>query len=328
MTDDIQEKHPHLIKVDELEESAIRGLYAKDRTQYQKITKLAIQKYMEACLRPDGQFYPYMSKRCSFMVDYHINESLHRDTADRHLQIARYFSGMSEAPPQIFIQSGGYTYTPASLGGLTAGFNTRDKLGTQVTRIMDVVPIPVEIVCASLDEQQVEDLEAFTAAAFGSDQVYTCRYLLRPPWDRSGVYWEVRIPMQHALGTKTHATFRGDPRDQLWQSTLSMTVEFENSSFVKYRADPRYIEDRHFDMQVGAPDKVLYGKSAMFSITDMPYPIRVYSDDSRIAVIRTMRTQFVITPKRLGTFKVIVAKGDAEAPSTIIGEKVVEVVAG
>jgi len=328
MTDEIQEKFPHLIQVDDLEASAIKGLYAKDRTQYLKITKLTLQKFLEACLRPGGQFYPYMSQTCSFMIDYHINESLPRNSEDRHLQIARYFEGMAEAPPQIFIQDGGYTYTPASLGSLTEGFNTRDKNGTQVTRIMDVVPIPIEIVCASLDEQQIEDMIAFVSAAFGQDQRYTCNYVLRPPWDQSGVYWEVRVPLQHTPGPKSHSTFKGDPRDQLWQASISMTVEFENSSYRKYLADPRYQGVRAWNMELTAPNKVRIGSKVMFSIRDMPYPVRVYSDNSKIAIVRSMQTQYMITPKRLGTFKIIVTKRTAEAPGAVIGEKEVEVVSG
>lgn len=335
MTTELQRNHPHFIQVDDLDRSAIAGLYHGDITQYLKITKLTIQKYLEACVHPQGLYRKFFDRFATFMVDFVVNESFDSDSNERHLQIARFFSGMREFPPQIFIQDGGYEYIPSSLGGLASGINAQTKDGMQIVRVMDVIPIPIEIVCAATDEQQIEDLEAFVSAAFGQFQRFTCNYILKPPDDRYGVYWEVRIPLTHSMGAKSHSSLHGDPKEQLWQVSCTMTVEFENSTFIKYNALPKYSPQRG-EIQLNAPSKVRLGKKARFTIGRMPYPVRVYSDDSNTALIYEDKTNWVIWPKKLGTFKVIVAKGQTEVEpdptqrvpgGTVVAEKEVTVIA-
>ncbi len=328
MTDEIQENFPHLIKFDDLDASAIEGLYHGDITQYLKITKITLQKYLEQCLKPDGQFRKFFDRFATFTVGYVVNEALAADRAERHIQVARYFASMREFPPQIFIQDTGYDYSPASLGSLTEGVNARTRDGQQIVRVMDVIPIGIEVACAATDEQQIEDLAAFLSAAFGQYQRFTCNYILHPPPNDRGIYWEVRIPLTHSISAKSHSALHDDPRDQLWQVSCSMTVEFENSTYIKYRADPRYVQDEMKSAQVEIPSKIRFGQQAMFRVTQMPYPVRVYSDDSNIAVIYNMKTHFVAQPKRLGKFKILVAKGGAKKKVDIVATKEVEVVAG
>jgi len=329
MTDEIQELHPHLIAIDELDRSAVQGLYSNDITQYTKITKLTIQKFLEGCMKAKGQFRKFFDRFATFTVGYHVNEALDKDDPHaRHLQISRYFDRTREFPPQIFIQDGGYPYVPASLGGFTAGINTRDRRGTQMIRVMDVVEIPIEITCAATKEQQLEDMMAFLSAAFGQYQRWLCNYVLRPAKNKHGLYYEVRIPLTHNMGPKSHTSSHGDPREQMWQATCSMTVEFENSAYIKYTADPRYVLSEMGGPTIEAPNKIRIYTDCMFRVSKLPYPIRVYSDDSRVAIISAMQTHYVIKPKRLGTFKILVAKGTVEAPSTILTEKQVEVIAG
>jgi hypothetical protein len=338
MTTDFQRKQPHFIEIDDLDRDAISGLYSSDITQYLKITKLTIQKYLENCIHPNGQFRKFFERFAAFTTGFVVNEALERDSTERHLQIARYFSAMSEYPPQIFIQDGGYEYTPSSIGGLASGINAVDRDHTQVVRVMDVIPIRIDIVCAATDEQQIEDLEAFVTAAFGQFQRFTCGYILHPPRNtQQPIYWEVRIPLNHTMGAKTHSSLHGDPRIQLWQVGCSMTVEFENSTYIKYNAYPRYVQERG-KIQINAPEKVRIGQNTTISISDMTVPIRVYSDNTKIAIIEQNRTQYVIRPKRLGTFKMLVAFAGTERPvngvsplsdipnGTIIAEKDITVV--
>ncbi len=329
MTDETQELFPHLIALDDLDQSAVGGLYAGDINQYPKIAKLVLQKFLEVCISPNGQLRKFFDRFASYTIGYHVNEKL--DKEDRHkrsLQISRYFSGTAERPPQIFIQDNGYRYVPASLGGLTAGVNTRNKHGTQIARVMDVVELPVELTCAATTEAQVEDLIAFLSAAFGQYQRWLCGNVLRPKKNNRGIYFEVRIPLTHDVGAKSHTALHQDPRDQMWQQTFSMLTEFENSSFIKYTADPRYVGADVSSPVVEAPDKVRIYTDSLFRVSKMPYPIRVYSDDSRIAIISDVQTHYVISPKRLGTFKIMVAKGAPGAEQSILTEKQVDVVAG
>jgi len=329
MTDTLQELHPHLIAIDEMDQSAIGGLYSHDITQYPKVTKITIQKFLEGCMKSTGQFRNFFDRFASFTIGYHVNEALDKYSPhERHIQISRYFAGTREFPPQMFIQDGGYNYVPSSLGGFAAGVNMRDRHGTQVIRVVDVVEIPIDITCAATDEQQVEDLAAFLTAAFGQYQRWLCNYVLRPAENKQGIYYEVRVPLKHTVGPKSHTARHGDPRDQMWQFTFSMLVEFENSAYIKYTNDPRYSPASVAAPVIGAPDKIRIYTDSIFQVSKMPYPIRVYSDDSRVAIITDAQTHYVISPKRLGTFKIMVAKGTSEAPHTVVTEKQVEIVSG
>lgn len=323
--EDVRPK-PHFVRLDQMSKSAIQGLYAQDITQYLKVTKLTIQKYLEACVHPKGQFRPFFDKFATFMANYVVNESLDDDPQARHLQISRFFPRMRENPPQIFIQDNGYEYTPASLGSLTAGWNTKTKDGVQIVRIMDVVSIPITITCAALGEQEIDDLLAFMSAAFGQFQRFTCNYILSPERKGQGVYWEVRIPLRHSISAKTHTALHADPRDQLWQATCSMEVEFENSTYIQYNAAPQG-EPGSGPMTIHLPDRVPLAGHVPFTIQKMRYPISVRSTDERVAVIYSRGTSYTIRPKRIGKFKIMVTKtGIGGNPETPLIEKDVEVV--
>ena len=310
---------PHFVRTDLLDSSAIQGLYSQDITQYLRVTKFTIQKYLEACLHPDGQFRKFFERFAKFTAQYAVNESLSPDPQIRTIQVSRYFSRQAENPPQIFIQDGGYEYHPASLGSLSAGWNTRTKDGIQIVRIMDVVKIPITITCAATDEQTIEDLTAIMTAAFGQFQRFTCNYILRPTVNTQqsqSVYWEVRIPLSHRIDAKSHAALHGDPQNQLWQVNCSMEVEFENSTYLQYSAAPLFSLQKG-TMQLVVPDRIPLARETPFQIAQMPYPVECYSDDSRIALIIPNGTHFTIRPKRLGKFKLLVCRTSTTTGQTL-----------
>jgi len=323
MTTDLQKKHPHFINLDEFDDAAIRGLRSNERTQCIKITKTTIQMYLEHCLQEGGLFYGLFKKFAPFAAHFVVNEALARDNDARHIQIARYFSSMREYPPQIFISTGGYTYANSSLGGLAAGYNARDRDRTQILQFMDVIPIPVNIVCATTDEQEIEDMLAFIQLAFGDFQKMTCGWYLSPPRNQHGIYYEVRIPLTFGVNEPTHSPLHGDPRIQLWQASISMEVEFENSSYVKYKAAPSFVPGEK-TTSLNIPDNVLFNKKHYFTVSNIPYPIRVYSDDSKVAVVQPAKTGYVLWPKKLGTCKILVIQS---ADDSVVASKDVTIVA-
>lgn len=322
---------PHFITIDKLSESALEGLFTKDITQYLKITKLTIQKYLEACITEGGQFRKFFEEFATFTGDYLVNENLSKDPNARHLQIARFFRGVQERPPQIFIQDSGYSYIPSSLGGFSAGWNLGRFLGDQVVRITDVINIPIEITAAAMDEQQIEDLQAFLSAAFGQFQHFTTKYILKPSRGEAagrnaGAYWEVRIPLRHEMSAKRHSPLHGDPKDRFWEATMSMEIEFENSTFIHYRAGPQFQQTRG-SLVIVAPDKVPLNRPTQVDFRDLAFPVKIYSDNSRVALIEQTGTQFTIFPKRLGKFNIIAQKpGATETDAPIIKTKEVEVI--
>jgi len=333
LSDEVRPK-PHFIRLDALDESSIRGLYSKDLTQYLRITKITIQKYLEACLHPQGQFREFFKQFASFSVQYTVNEALSDDPQTRSIQIGRFFDRTREAPPQIIIQDNGYDYTPASLGSLTEGYNTLTVQGVQIVRVMDVVPIPIEITCAAAQERDLEDLLAMCSAAFGQLIRFTTNYVLRPAEAGNGAYWEVRIPLQHRVSPKSRSPLHNDPQKSFWSATVSMDVEFENSTYVGYRAAPNYVPTDG-QIQLGIPDQIPISGPVPFTIKDMPFPLLVYSDDSRIAVVSsgTGNTSFIIRPKRLGKCKILVTKHGVttgkpihDGDHKVIAEKEIEVV--
>lgn len=294
----------NFIKLDELSRSAVDGLYEKDPTQYTKVTKYSIQKFIENCLFEGGQFRAFFSKIATFTVGFEVNTNLSEDLNQRTIQIARFFSNVREQPPQIFIQDGGYAYVPSSLGGFSAGFSQNDSLGHQTIGVSDVVIVPIELTCAALDIDQCSELRAFLSAAFGQFQRWTANYILRPAPNEPQVFWEVRIPLQHTMSRLTPRSLHGDGRDQIWECTCSMEVEFENTTYLQYRAKP-LAESKLGSLQLIVPDRIVVNRSVPINILNMPRSLRVYSDNSRVAMVETAQTSFIIRPKRPGKFNLV-----------------------
>lgn len=296
------------IKIDELDQSYIDALKAGNDTRYLSLTKYTLQKYLEACLDKGGQFRPFFEKFAIFAGEFVVNQNLSEDNTERNLQIARYYSQLKARPPQIFIQDGGYNYTPASLGGLTAGWNERTDEGDQIVRVMDVVPIPIEITFSAVnDEEFIDSMAGFFSAAFGQYQRFLCGYVLSPATSIDGAYWEVRIPLDHSVGTKSNTGLHGDPSDVIWSITCSMTVDFENSSYITYRSAP--IGDlAHVDFVVEVPDTVPMGTVIPINLSHMPYPVEIYSSDFRVAIVQLQESSYFIHTKRPGLFKLMITK--------------------
>jgi len=323
---------PHYITPDTLTQSAIDGLMTKDITQYLKITKFTLQKYLEACVHPQGQFRKFFDNFATFTQGFTINENLDGDPTKRHLQIASFFRSTREQPPHIFIQDGGYRYVPSSLGGFSAGFRTKNALGQHVIRVTDVIEVPIEFSLVATDEQVCEDLMALVTAAFSNSfQRFTCGNVLRPAQpqvvENASAYWEVRIPLDHQMGAKSHSSLHEDSNDQFWEATCSMTVDFENSTYMHYRADPQYIQTSGA-LKIQVPDKISIRRRHPIPLRDLTFPFRIYSDDRRIAIIEQTNSQFTIVPRRVGTFNIIIAKpGFNERKASIVGTKQVEIIA-
>lgn len=324
---------PHYIAVDPQNQSAIQGLYSRDLTQYLKVTKFTLQKFLEACVRADGQFRKFFDRFATFTGDFVVNENLDADPTKRHLQIARFFKGTREQPPQIFIQDAGYRYKPSSLGGLAAGFNQRTAEGHQIVRITDVIEVPVEFSIVATDEQLCEDLQALLTAAFHPSFLrWTSSWVLRPPrtqvvTQNAAMYWEVRIPLDHEMTAKTHSPFHDDNNDRFWESRCTMTVDFENSVFITYKAAPRF-NPKPGSLKILTPDRISIRRSHRIALRDLKFPFRIYSDDHRIAIVEQTQTHFVIHPRRLGKFRIVVAReGGTELEGNILGRKEIEVVA-
>lgn len=314
---------PTFIRMDPLDQSTLSAMASHDVTQYLRVTKLALRQYLQECLRMDGQFREFFDKVASYTIGYHVNEELPDDLHEKHIQVAAYWEGMTERPPQIFIQDGGYEYKPSSLGSLAAGWNMRTKDGHQQVRVMDVIPIPITISCVALSVQEIEDLAAFLSAAFGQLNRFTLNYYLKPQTDQYGAYWEVRIPLTHRISPKSNSPVHGDPKLQFYSIDCSIEVEFENSIFMQYRSKPDYVFSRK-DMVFDVPSTIRLGQDQPITLIYHQDPISVYSSDARIASIRKSGNGWTIYPRRSGTFNVVVSRivGDNQGPEVLASQEV------
>jgi hypothetical protein len=318
------------VETDELDESYVDALLTKNRTAYLRITKYAVQKFIEQCLRPDGQFRGFYNRMQPFTGDFVVNEDFDGDPSKRHIQIATYYGGMREMEPAIFINDSGYTYTPASLGGLSGGWNECDKEGNQIVHITDLVPVPLELTIAAVNDHSfVEHMCAFLSSAFGADQRFLTNWILRPNkitrgrlW---GAYWEVRVGQGHSASAMSSTPLRGDAEDHVWTRTFSLELDFENSSYYTYRANPKIdFEDTALDIRV--PTTIPVHNVIPVHVSDMPYPITMYSDNLKVALIEQRGSTWYIHPKRIGKFKLLVAKpGGTEKNIEIYAEKEITV---
>lgn len=306
-----------------LDNNTLAALANKDPTQYLRVTKMAIQQYLQECLKVGGEFRSFMDKLASYTIGYVINEDLEEAPDARHLQIASFYSGMRERPPQIFIQDQGYEYKPDSLGSLAGGWNMRTRDGHQVVRVMDQVPIPLEIHCVALSQQEVEDMAAFMSVAFGQLQRLTTGYVLKPAVQQGGVNWEVRIPFVHNISPKTHSPLHDDPRIQIWQITCSLTVDFENSVYLQYRSQPKY-SPRPGTIALTIPDKIVLGQEYPLQLVNRPEPVTMYSTDARIAVVQQRGRTWILVPRRVGTCTIMVTKihGPQKGPEILVQQEI------
>jgi len=299
---------PQFIRMSPLDQSTLTALATKDVTQYLRATKLILRQYLQECIAATGQYRKFFDKVATYTIGYHVNEALDDgDMNKRHLQIADYYTQMSERPPQIFIQDGGYEYSPSSLGSLAAGWNMNTRDGHQSVRVLDVVPIPIEITCVATSTQEVEDLAAFLSVAFGQLCRFTSNYIIRPETTTDGTYWELRIPLVHTIGPKAHSSLHDHPQLQFWEISCSATFEFENSVFLQYRSQPRYLSQRGA-LTLTVPSTLVVGQEHTFSLVNKPKPVAVYSDDARIAVVQERGFELIIHPRRVGTFNLIVSR--------------------
>lgn len=314
------------IKADDLDDSFIEALYTANSTQYVKITKWALQKFLEACLREGGQFRPFFDKFAPFTGKFVVNKNFDNDPRKRPLQIARFFSQMTERPPQMFIQDTGYSYVPAGLGGLTGGWNTRDKYGNQVVHVFDSVPIPIEITFVSTSEDDTDEMMGFFSLAFGSFQKLLLGWYLAPEKAIKGAYWTVLLPYAHQLSAKTKQALHGDGEDQLWIITFSFEPIFENSTYLTYRSKPT-ADLRAGSFLVTLPEKITLHSTFPLQLRDIPYPIQVYSDNYKVAIVQEENAQYIVYPKRIGKFNLVVSKiGGTEENRPILYKQEVEVV--
>lgn len=314
------------IKGDELSDSYLEALYTANHTEYLAITKWAIQKYLEACLIDGGQFRTFFKRFAPFTGGFVVNENFDGDKRKRHLQIARYFDGVVERPPQFFILDGGYTYQPASLGGLTGGWSQNDKYGNQVNHIFDSVPIPIDILFASSSFEDVDSMGAFWGMAFGQFQRYINNWYLQPDRAIKGAYWTVMLSPHFTVSPKSRQSLHGDPDASIWTSTMSSTVIFENSTYLTYRAAPQG-DLLPGNFRINLPSKITLHTTVPISLFDIPYPVEVYTDDYKIAVVQEEATQYVLYPKRLGTCNIIVRKpGGTNTEELVLAKEPLQIV--
>jgi len=305
---------PQFIRIDPLAESALSGLGNRDVTRYLELAKLIVHRYLEECIRPDGQFRQFFDRFANFSHGFVVNQNLDQDPDKRHIQIARFFEDLKESPAQIFIQTTGHEYQPVGPGGITDGWNTRDGLGTQVVQVTDVVKIPVQITCAALSQQEIDDLAALMAATFGQFQKWTCNYILRAqPTETSRSQWELRLPPRYRIANMRHDKLHDDPRQQVWSVQCDLDCVLENSVLLSYRARPSMqLDETPETFEVQVPTVLLVRQN--FSVPLNYYPPRcaIYSTDPRVATVDRDETSLTIRPRRPGTFTLMATTEDGD----------------
>jgi hypothetical protein len=291
-------------------ETALSGLGNRDITRYLELTKLIIQRYLEECWRPDGQFRKFFDRYAGFMGGFIVNENLDQDPEKRHIQIARYFDEMQEAPAQIFIQTTGHKYHPSGLGNIADGWNLRDAEGNQVIQLTDIVTVPVQITCAALSLAEIDNLAASMAAVFGEFQILTCGYVLRAePTPESHSQWEVRLPRSFSIDGMRHDKYHDQPTSQIWSVQCNLDCVLENSVLMQYRAQPKFdFAEPTFSLVV--PSTLRLHQDLTIPLGYYPPRSVFYSNDPRIAVVYQYNESLVIKPRRLGTFTLMVTAED------------------
>jgi len=305
-------------------EAVSSASYARSKS----IVKAAIQHYINTWFDELGRNRILMTdispQSIQFILDKNFDEN--EDITKRPIQIARWFDELKERLPCILIMDGGATYIASSLGD----YDRSEVVAPGEYRLRSTLTmkVPVELTIGSEDPETTDSIISMLAFIFGSARRLGGGNTLhsQDPND----HWEVRLPMSNiSFGNISNQNITEDQKDSIWTSTVSLELDFEDTLVFGYTLD--FTNDNYTvsDLSGYGSSAPLTGYVADVSIADTLVPLitapatirlnsphalqvsrisylhNVYIDNPGVATIDP--STFIITPKRLGTFKVLVA---------------------
>jgi len=211
--------------------AGVKGEEPRQISRWEHLGKLAISSYLQSCLTGDKRafftkFAPY-SSQWQLRADRTWRGE---DPLEQAVQIARFFEGVREAPPQILLRSTGYTFRNQNLGSFAT---SRPESTSQVVSSIESTTVPIDLAVAATDEDQAQYLVHFIETATGPLCRFLINYLLKPA-DESRRNWAVTLPLTWSVGGLTDVPIGEDNKMRLWTTTYSAEVSVEVATWAQY----------------------------------------------------------------------------------------------
>lgn len=224
---------------------------------------------------------------------------------EQAVQIARFFEGVQESPPQILIRTTGYTFRNQNLG--TFSTSKTEVEGTTVKQTVsniETTTVPVDLAVAALDEDQAEYLIHFIEMATGPMARFLVNYLLRPS-DPKRRNWAVTLPLSWAQGGMTDVPLGEDRKNRLWTATLTSDVQVEVATAAQYEtpftAKLKEIPPSSPNVAITVPSQVHVGSSTPLYVNNRPADSAWRLDNCQLARITPSESLYA---KRVGSVTV------------------------
>lgn len=272
------------------------------------ISKSALQGYIDSVFNQQGvnrALLNTVSKRgLSYFTDKTMPLSDMNDPARKHIQLARMYNEIKESLPSILIVDAGMQFVPNSIGSI---FNASLHNGKWQGYYHSIARVPVVVSIVTGDQETTDLLQSILVTMFGPlrNEAGGSRITSKVP----GETWEVRLPLTFTPGVNTGTNIDSDPKDQVWATTIDLELTFEDTIGIERDINaPGSITGT-----VGQPDvPVTITVESSFSINSRGTAVinglrpsyKVYIDKPDIAILDTKTG--MITPRRLGTFNLVV----------------------
>ena len=282
-----------------------KGDEARQISRWEHLAKYAVGKYLQTCLQePRKSFFerfaPY-STQWSVVTD---KQWAGEDPLEQMVQIARFWEGVQESPPQILIRSTGHAFTPTSIGHFAHGGPSADDPEKQVVGSIEAITVPLDLAVAALDIDQAEFLVHFMETALGPLSRLHVGHVLTPD-ELSHRNWAVTLPLTWNVAGVQDVPIGADTTHRLWTTIYSAEVQVEVATWVQYNtplsAQPFANCFSSEGTSITVPTQVRVGTATPLGVTNRPADARWRVDDRHLARITTRDALYA---KRLGRVEV------------------------
>lgn len=273
------------------------------------ITTSAIEQYIRNFFEVDGKYRRYLMQFAPSMARYTVEKDHNpSDTTKTLLTLERYNERIAAHPPCIIINDTGVVLKPAGFGRST--WQSRPQSSVVMHQIAVTREVPITIFIAASSKSELVSLAQCMHAIFFDISTFINGKIIHS--DNHTDTWSLRIPMMIDPGSYDKNNQGDDPQMQLWTSTISMQITFEDSfnltdDDMSYTVSPGSISGP----EISFPNVLKIGRRTSGMISNLMVDMKVVIDNHNLASISHGSTlsEYIILAKRPGEFNIQVIQG-------------------
>lgn len=324
--------------------SQAEAISSKAHDRVKTIAKGALESYIHSFMDQEGGNRSLVGVVSPQVLNFVTDKSI-KDDGDpriRATQLTRLYNEVREKLPAVLIVDSSYRWIPNSLGSIAGGRIVHDTENVPwlIEQYHITAQVGVIVSIATKDQDTTDMLATFLSLIFGPLRNRCGGSRMRS--GEVGDNWEVRIPLEFTPSVTQGQFITEDRKDQIWTTQIELPLDFEDSfhfrqRFLTWDADdsrggqhpgPRTSAD--IPPVITIPDTIQINSPAPFVVDKFRISHKIVLDSPHIATLDA--EQCVITPRRLGTFKLqIVDTLRPQGPGTmgageVVAEKTITVV--